>query len=227
MPETVLVIEDEQNVAAFIQQGLQEAGYEVFLAYNGHQGLDFLQQKSIDIIILDKILPGMDGIEILKLIKSSPQSDIPILMLSALGSTENVVNGLDNGADDYLTKPFKFKELIARLRALSRRRSVNIAPSDRLEIADLSLDRTAKLVERGEKEIKLTSTEFRLLEYLMLNKNKVMSRIDILENVWDINFNMGTNVVDVYVNYLRNKIDKGHEQKLIQTVIGMGYMIKE
>lgn len=227
MAETVLLIEDEQNVAAFIQQGLQEAGYEVYLAYNGHQGLALLEQKIIDIIILDIILPGMDGIEILKHVRSSKFHEIPILLLTALSNTDSVVSGLDNGADDYLTKPFKFKELIARLRALARRRGNGVQQTDILAIADLELDRTAKSVQRGGQEIKLTSTEFRLLEYLLINKNKVMSRIDILENVWDINFNMGTNVVDVYVNYLRNKVDKKFDNKLIQTVIGMGYIMKE
>ena len=227
MAITVLVIEDEQNVAAFIKQGLNEAGYDVFLAYNGEQGMDLLAQKHIDVIILDVILPGMDGLEISRQIRKSNQVHIPILMLTALGNTDNVVKGLDSGADDYLVKPFKFKELVARIRALTRRSGTPVQHHDVLEIADLQLDRDTKLVNRAGKEIKLTSTEFRLLEYLLLNQNRVLNRIDILENVWDINFNMGTNVVDVYVNYLRNKIDKGFPTKLIQTVIGMGYTMRE
>ncbi len=227
MTKTVLVIEDEPNVAAFIKQGLNEAGYEVFLAYNGEQGLELLRQKPIDLIVLDVILPGMDGIEALGKVRNSGLKHIPILMLTALGSTENVVKGLDNGADDYLVKPFKFKELLARIRALSRRREPEANPSETLGISDLVLDRGTKIVQRAGREIKLTSTEYRLLEYLLLNKNKVLSRIDILENVWDINFNMGTNVVDVYVNYLRNKIDREFSPRLIQTVIGMGYTIRE
>lgn len=227
MSKTVLVIEDEHNVAAFIKQGLNEAGYEVFLAYNGEQGLELLSQKSIDVIILDIILPGKDGIEISRHIRQSGHKQVPILMLTALGNTENVVRGLDNGADDYLVKPFKFKELLARIRALRRRRGMQPHQGDILVVADLELDREAKMVQRAGREVKLTSTEYRLLEYLLLNKNKVLSRIDILENVWDINFNMGTNVVDVYVNYLRNKVDKDFSPRLIHTVIGMGYTIRE
>ncbi len=227
MTKTVLVIEDEHNVAAFIKKGLNEAGFEVFLAYNGEQGFELLQQKQIDLIILDLILPGVDGLEISRKIRSSGPVGVPILMLTALGTTDNVVKGLDNGADDYLVKPFKFQELLARIRALTRRRSQFTDNFDKLAAMDLELDRDAKSVYRAGREIKLTSTEFRLLEYLLLNKNKVLSRIDILENVWDINFNLGTNVVDVYVNYLRNKIDKEFNPRLIQTVIGMGYIIKE
>lgn len=222
----ILVIEDEQNVAAFVQQGLKETGYEVFLAYDGTNGLDLLTQQSFDLIILDIMLPGMDGREIAIKIRQMGYKDLPILMLTALGTTENIVKGLDAGADDYLIKPFKFKELLARIRALSRRSGGSTVAHKIYKILDLELDSDSKSVKRAGTPIKLTSTEFRLLEFLMKNQNKVLSRIDILENVWDINFNMGTNVVDVYVNYLRNKIDKNFEPKLIQTVIGMGYMVK-
>lgn len=226
MAMKILVIEDEQNVAAFVQQGLKETGYEVFLAYNGANGLDLLTQQNFDLIILDIMLPGMDGREIASRVRQMGYKDLPILMLTALGTTENIVKGLDAGADDYLIKPFKFKELLARIRALSRRSGTSTVAHQIYKILDLELDSDSKSVKRAGKLIKLTSTEFRLLEFLMKNQNKVLSRIDILENVWDINFNMGTNVVDVYVNYLRNKIDKNFEPKLIQTVIGMGYMIK-
>ena len=222
----ILVIEDEQNVAAFVQQGLKETGYEVYLAYDGTNGLDLLTQQSFDLIILDIMLPGMDGREIAIKIRQMGYKDLPILMLTALGTTENIVKGLDAGADDYLIKPFKFKELLARIRALSRRSGGSTVAHKIYKILDLELDSDSKSVKRAGTPIKLTSTEFRLLEFLMKNQNKVLSRIDILENVWDINFNMGTNVVDVYVNYLRNKIDKNFEPKLIQTVIGMGYMVK-
>ena len=225
--KTILVVEDEQNVASFIRQGLMEEGYEVFLAYDGQTGLDLLSQKEIDLIILDVILPGKSGLEIAKEIRNSPHQAVPIIMLTALGSTDNVVKGLDSGADDYLIKPFKFKELLARIRVHVRRQRIVQAPHQILKVADLEMDLDAKTVQRGGEEIKLTSTEYRLLNYFMRNKNKVLNRLDILENVWDINFNMGTNVVDVYVNYLRNKIDKNHEPKLIQTVIGMGYVMKE
>jgi DNA-binding response OmpR family regulator len=148
-------------------------------------------------------------------------------MLTALGSTENVVSGLDSGADDYLPKPFKFKELLARVRALLRRRDRSVVIDSSLSIADLVLNRDTKVATRAGREIKLTATEYRLLEYFMKNPRRVLSRIDLLENVWDVNFDMGTNVVDVYVNYLRNKMDKGFSIKLIHTVIGMGYMLKE
>lgn len=223
----ILLIEDEQNVAAFIKKGLQEEGYEVIMAYDGVTGLDLLKQHSIDLVILDVILPGMSGLDVCKSIRNSDQLDVPVLMLTALGSTENVVSGLDSGADDYLAKPFKFKELLARVRALLRRRSRPEEPSRFLSIADLELNRDTKTAVRAGQEIKLTATEYRLLEYLMKNPRRVLSRVDLLENVWDINFDMGTNVVDVYVNYLRNKMDKGFSPKLIHTVIGMGYMLKE
>tara|TARA_R110002051_G_scaffold323383_1_gene416830 strand:+ start:567 stop:1250 length:684 start_codon:yes stop_codon:yes gene_type:complete len=226
MSKSILVVEDEHNVAAFIKQGLVEEGYEVFVAYEGQQGIELLKQKEIDLLILDVILPGMDGRVIAGKIRELGYDELPIIMLTALGTTENIVQGLDSGADDYLVKPFKFKELLARIRALTRRNGSMVTTSRKLVLQDLELDSDAKVVKRGGVEIKLTSTEFRLLECLLKNKNKVLSRIDILENVWDINFNMGTNVVDVYVNYLRNKIDKDYDPKLIQTVIGMGYVIK-
>lgn len=221
------MIEDEQNVAAFIKQGLTEAGYDVFLAYDGKNGIDLLQQKDIDLMVLDIILPGMDGKEVAKKVRELGYDSLPIIMLTALGTTENVVKGLDAGADDYMVKPFKFKELLARIRALARRNVAAALLTQKLTILDLELDRDSKIVTRSGEEIKLTSTEFRLLEFFLKNKNRVLSRIDILENVWDINFNLGTNVVDVYVNYLRNKIDKNFDQKIIQTVIGMGYTVKE
>ena len=165
----------------------------------------------------------MDGLEVAKRIRQLGYESLPIIMLTALGTTENIVKGLDAGADDYLIKPFKFKELLARIRARTRKREISGNSKRILKIEDLELDMDAKIVKRA---IKLTSTEYRLLEYLLKNRNRVLSRVDILENVWDINFNMGTNVVDVYVNYLRNKIDKKFETKLIHTVIGMGYILK-
>lgn len=227
MSKAILVIEDEHNVATFIKKGLNEAGYDVYLAYEGIQGIELLGQKQIDLLILDIILPGMDGRVLAKKIRELGYQDLPIIMITALGTTENVVQGLDSGADDYLVKPFKFKELLARIRALLRRNGSTFTIGRKLTLGDLELDSDAKVVKRAGKEIKLTSTEFRLLEYMLQNKNRVLNRIDILENVWDIHFNLGTNVVDVYVSYLRNKIDKGHNPKLIQTVIGMGYVIKD
>jgi DNA-binding response OmpR family regulator len=223
----ILVIEDEPNVAAFISQGLQESGYNVFVAYDGQKGLELLSQKNISLVVLDIVLPGMDGREIAKKIREMGYINLPIIMLTALGTTENIVKGLDAGADDYLVKPFKFKELLARIRARTRNKNLPLNKNYKLILGDLEMDNDAKLVKRAGEEIKLTSTEFRLLEYLLKNKNKVLNRIDILENVWDVNFNMGTNVVDVYVNYLRNKVDKNYDTKLIHTVIGMGYILKK
>lgn len=188
--------------------------------------MELLKQKEIDLVVLDIILPGIDGLEVAKRIRQMGYETLPIIMLTALGTTENIVKGLDSGADDYLIKPFKFKELLARIRARTRKISISENSNHILTIDDLELDLDAKIANRAGSEIKLTSTEFRLLEYLLKNKNRVLNRIDILENVWDINFNMGTNVVDVYVNYLRNKVDKKFETKLIHTVIGMGYILK-
>ncbi|EAR14322.1 MULTISPECIES: response regulator transcription factor [Robiginitalea] len=226
MGNRILLIEDEYAIASFVTQGLQESGYAVAVCYDGEKGLEMLQDGDFDLVILDIVLPGMDGREVARTIRGQGL-DLPILMLTALGSTENVVRGLDSGADDYLVKPFKFKELEARVRALSRRRSSGPRGNRTLSAGNLVLDRDAKTVRRGEADIHLTATEYRLLEYLLLNKNRVLSRIDILESVWDITFNLGTNVVDVYVNYLRNKIDKPFDSKLIHTVIGMGYTLKD
>lgn len=196
------------------------------MAYDGLNGLELLKQNQIDLVVLDVILPGIDGREVAKKIRQMGYSTLPIIMLTALRETDNIVKGLDAGADDYMVKPFKFKELLARIRARTRKQGELANTNQKLTIEDLELDTDAKVVKRAGKDVNLTSTEFRLLEYLLKNKNRVSSRIEILESVWDINFNMGTNVVDVYVNYLRNKIDKKHETKLIHTVIGMGYVIK-
>ncbi|MEN7547872.1 response regulator transcription factor [Rapidithrix thailandica] len=223
----ILLVEDEQNIASFVKKGLTEQGYEVMVAYDGPMGLQLASQYDFDLIILDIILPGINGVEVCKKIRETAVQLMPILMLTALGTTENIVQGLDAGADDYLAKPFKFKELLARIRALTRRTMRDSSNTKVLNIADLELDTDMKIARRSGKEIKLTSREYRLLEYLMKHQRKVMSRIDILESVWDVNFDMGTNVVDVYVNYLRNKIDKDFSPKLIHTVIGMGYVMKE
>jgi DNA-binding response OmpR family regulator len=220
-----LLIEDEAAVAVMINKGLSESGYSVTVAPDGHIGLDMALNNHFDIIILDIMLPGINGLELCKKLRRHEVST-PILMLTALDSTENIVTGLDNGADDYMTKPFKFPELEARLRNLARRNSNTVKPSDLLQAGDLVMNNAAKSVHRNGQEISLTATEYRLLEFMLRNKGKVLSRIELLENVWSINFNMGTNVVDVYVNYLRKKIDKNSSVKLIHTVTGMGYIIK-
>lgn len=178
-----------------------------------------------DLLILDIMLPGMNGVQICREVRKKDDA-IPIVMLTALSSTENVITGLDSGADDYIVKPFKLAELEARIRTLMRRSRNNTAPKDVINVADLEVDLVSKTAKRADKQINLTATEYRLLEYFVKNPNKVLSRIQILENVWDIDFNMGTNVVDVYVNYLRKKLDNNYETRLIQTVFGMGYMFK-
>lgn len=220
----ILLVEDEVNVSAFIKRGLEEQGYEVDVAFDGVTGKSLAFQNEYDVIILDIILPNTNGWEVCKSIRER-NIKTPILMLSALGTTDDKVNGLDLGADDYLTKPFKFRELQARIRALSRRRY--ISDQELITIDDLEVDMTAKTASRNGQLLQLTSREFRLLEYFIKNKGRVLSRMQILEAVWEVNFDLGSNVVDVYVNYLRNKIDKNHPNKLIHTVIGMGYVMKE
>ncbi|MFC6101796.1 response regulator transcription factor [Olivibacter domesticus] len=227
MANRILVIEDQAKLASLIQRGLSAEGYHVNIALDGETGLDMVNSTSYDIIILDLMLPGISGMEVCQLLRKE-NNQIPILMLTALNATNNVVDGLDSGADDYMVKPFKFEELKARVRTLARRLSpLSLKSKSVIQIMDLVLDMDTRTASRAGKEIILTATEYRLLEFLMKNKNKVLTRIEILEHVWDINFNMGTNVVDVYVNYLRKKVDKNYDIKLINTMIGMGYVIKE
>ncbi len=224
----ILLIEDETAVISLIERGLKEKGLSVSIAMDGTTGLQMIRDHEFDLLILDLMLPGANGIQVCKEIRANGY-DLPIIMLTALGSTENIITGLDSGADDYMSKPFKISELVARVNALGRRSQKNKTSSEQhlLSIADLQLDTDAKLVTRNDEVLPLTSTEYKLLEFFMKNKGKVLSRMEILEHVWDIDFNMGTNVVDVYVNYLRKKIDKNREDKLIQTMIGMGYMMKD
>ncbi|MBK0403836.1 response regulator transcription factor [Adhaeribacter sp. BT258] len=221
----ILVVEDELNVAAFIKRGLEENSFEVDVAYDGNTGLLLARQKEYHLAILDVIMPGLNGLEVCRQLRNWDAS-LPILMLTALGTTDDVVTGLEAGADDYLAKPFKFKELLARVRALTRRKNLQNLTGSKLTFADLELDLDTKVVSRGGKNINLTAREFALLEYFMKNPGKVLGRIDLLENVWELNYDLGSNVVDVYVNYLRNKIDKEFPVKLIHTVIGMGYALK-
>lgn len=222
----LLVVEDEPNVVSVISRGLTDEGFTVSIAPDGLIGKQMAIDNHFDLIILDIMLPGINGLELCKIIKAL-KPGIPVIMLTALGTTENVVNGLDNGADDYLIKPFKFAELFARIRMLLRRYQGTVNLDQIITIADLQVNLSAKAVKRDKTDIVLTATEYRLLEYLAKNKGKILSRIDILENVWDIDFNLGTNVVDVYVNYLRKKIDKSSDQKLIHTAVGLGYVLKE
>ncbi|HEV7348578.1 response regulator transcription factor [Telluribacter sp.] len=225
----ILLIEDDAHVCSFVNKGLSEEGFEVSVAMDGGVGLQMAVTIPYDLIILDIMLPSIGGMDVCKLIREH-NGQVPILLLSALGSTENVVMGLDTGADDYLTKPFKFIELVARIRALLRRKeSLKIEESgqEALRFGDLELNDYTKEVRRKNQEISLTSTEYRLLLMFMNNPRRVLSRVEILEEVWGVNFDMGTNVVDVYVNYLRKKLEKSGEPRMIHTVIGMGYVMKE
>lgn len=225
----ILLVEDEVSVASLIIRSLSQEGYEVSLAPDGNTGLDMALQSSFDLIILDIMLPGINGIELCKRIRAAGNLT-PVLMLTALGTTQNIVTGLDSGADDYMVKPYKLAELLARVRSMIRRRHNNNheeKTATLIQLADLELNTDDKTAMRGGQKIDLTATEYRLLHYLMVNRKRVLSRMDILEKVWGIDFNMNTKVVDVYVNYLRKKIDKDYTPKLIHTVVGMGYILKE
>ncbi len=228
----IIVIEDEAHVVSFINKGLSEEGFEVSVAFDGKTGLQMIRSVDFDLVILDVMLPDTNGIDVCKSIRQT-NSHIPILFLTALGTSENVVLGLEAGADDYLVKPFKFIELVARVKSLLRRAATQVGETaDPQEdyifrVADLVLNDYTKTLERNGKQISLTTTEYRMMLFFLKNKNKVLSRADILENVWGVNFDMGTNVVDVYVNYLRKKIDRVSDKKLIHTVIGMGYVLRE
>ncbi len=224
----ILLVEDEAALAGMLSKGLKEAGYEVSVAPDGLIGHEMAFKNQFDVLILDIMLPGMNGMQLCKELRRQ-QVDIPILMLTALGTTENIVAGLDSGADDYLVKPFQFAELEARLRTLARRKSLgnNNGPTDVLQIGNLSLNTSTRSATLNSEPVNLTATEYRLLEFMLQNRGRVLSRMELLENVWGIDFNMSTNVVDVYVNYLRKKVDTNPAQKLIHTMIGMGYILKE
>jgi len=221
----ILLIEDEPKVAAFIKKGLEEQLNNVSVAYDGSVGCKMALENDYDLIILDVVLPHINGMEVCKLVRQL-KKEVPILMLSALDTVNDKVQGLENGADDYLTKPFHFEELLARIKALNRRKDL-VLPGTIYQVGDLEMDCYKKTVSRKGKIILLSAKEFTLLEVLMANKNRVLSRIYIAEAVWGISFNRGTNLIDVYINYLRSKVDKGYEKQLIHTVIGMGYIIKD
>lgn len=227
---SILLIEDEPDVVNFVKKGLGEESFEVSVALNGFDGLEMVLNNQYDIVLLDIMIPEKNGIEVCKEIRAKG-IQTPILFLTALNTPDNIALGLNSGADDYLVKPFKFNELIARVNAILRRSNIKKTgsqePKVKYVVSNLLFDDDAKKVSRNGKEILLTATEYRLLFTLLKNKGKVLSRIDLLENVWDISFNLGTNVVDVYINYLRKKIDADFEPKLIHTVVGMGYILKE
>ena len=219
----LLVIEDEKKVASFIKKGLEEEHYAVDVAYDGEEGLYLSETNDYDLVILDLMIPKIHGWDVLKKIRAK-RNNVPILVLTARDSIEDKVKGLDSGCDDYLTKPFAFAELLARIRALLRREKTEKEPI--LRIADLTLSLVTHKVARRGKEIELTSREYTLLEYFMRNPDKVLTRTMISEHVWDYHFDSMTNVIDVYVNYLRKKIDKDFEPKLIHTLRGIGYIMK-
>lgn len=221
----IILVEDEINIASFIERGLREFGHEVSVVYDGNAGWELLQNESFDLLILDIIMPGMNGLELCRMYRQRFGYHSPVVMLTALGTTDDIVKGLDAGADDYLVKPFSFQELEARIKALLRRSKE--VPVQQLVCGDLILDCTLRRARRGNMDIDLTVKEYRLLEYFLLHQRAVFSRLTLLRDVWDKNFDTNTNVVDVYVNYLRAKIDKGFEDKLIHTVVGVGYMMTD
>lgn len=230
----IVLIEDESSVVSFIKKGLQELDYEISVALDGATGIKMVGGNDFDMIILDIMLPDINGLEVCKEIRKNNKT-IPILFLTALDSSENIVLGLESGGDDYLVKPFKFIELVARIKSLLRRSGhSNGAEADEIEndanifqFEDLKVNDYTKKVIRGGTEITLTSTEYKLLLYFLNNPEKVISRAEILDAVWGVNYELGTNVVDVYVNYLRKKLDTQEDNKIIHTVIGMGYVLKK
>jgi len=220
----ILIVEDEKKVASFVKRGLEEEQYAVDVAYDGEEGLYMASNNPYDLLILDLMLPKKDGLTIVKELRAKDIST-PILCLTAKDKVEDVVAGLDSGSDDYLTKPFAFAELVARVRALLRRPTQDRGAE--IVFADLRLDPVAHKVWRGDGEIILTAKEYALLEYFIRNPNKILTRTMIAEHVWDYNFDSFTNIIDVYVNYLRKKVDKDYDKKLIHTVRGVGYVLKE
>ncbi len=219
----ILIAEDERKVANFVRKGLHEEGYSVDIAFDGKEGLKLGRESAYDLIILDIYMPGLDGLTVLRTLREE-KVRTPVLLLTVRATIEDKVLGLDSGADDYLTKPFAFQELLARVRALLRRQSES--GTTVLRVGDLILDLSRRTVDRGNRRVDLSLKEFSLLEYLMRNAGRVLTRTMIIEHVWNYDFDNETNVVDVYVNYLRRKIDAGHEQKLIHTVRGVGYVVK-
>jgi DNA-binding response OmpR family regulator len=223
----ILIVEDEKKIADTLRLGLSEHGYEVQVAYDGQIGLKIFLNDQFDLIILDINLPGMNGFELCKLIRRSNER-VPVLMLTSMSQMTDKVEGYDAGADDYMVKPFEFRELLLKMRVLLKRTVNQQFPvGNILKASDLSMNLDSKEVYRGTSKIKLTAKEFQLLEYLLRNKNRVVSRADLAINVWDIDFDTNTNVIDVYISYVRNKVDKNFEQKLIQTHVGMGYVLKD
>jgi two-component system, OmpR family, copper resistance phosphate regulon response regulator CusR len=219
----ILIVEDEPKVASFIKKGLEENHYNAEIAYDGLSAEKLAQLYKYNLFILDIIIPGISGLDLCKKLKKL-NSNVPVLMLTALGTTDDKIMGFDAGADDYLVKPFEFRELLARVKVLLKKANQSLDTVNTLKVRDLELDLDNKVARRGSSHIDLTAKEFSLLEYFMRNSGRVLSRNDIAEKVWDLRFDFGTNVVDVYVNFLRKKIDKGYDKKLIHTRVGFGYV---
>ena len=223
----ILIIEDEKKIADTLRMGLSEYGYYTELAYDGIIGKKLLLTKTYDLIVLDINLPGINGYELCKMIRVH-NSALPVIMLTSMSTLNDKIEGYNAGADDYLVKPFEFRELIMKIRALLKRTlNEHLPVGNMLRAKDLEMNLDTKEVIRDGQKINLTAKEFQLLEYFLRNKNRVLSRADIAVNVWEIDFQSNTNVIDVYVNYLRNKIDKKYSEKLIQTHVGMGYILRE
>jgi DNA-binding response OmpR family regulator len=222
----ILLVEDEHKIADTLRQGLTENGYAVEVAYDGSIGLKLFEAMLFHIVVLDINLPGINGYELCRIIRSR-NTQVPVVMLTALSTLNDKIEGYDSGADDYIIKPFEFKELLMKIRVLLKRTmNLNVATGNVLKAGDLEMNLDSKEVKREGTVINLTAKEFQLLEYLLRNKNRVVSRADIAINVWDIDFDTNTNVIDVYINYVRNKVDKPFQEKLIQTQVGMGYILK-
>ena len=221
----ILIVEDEQKIARFLELELKYEGYDVDIANNGREGFEKGKSPDVDLIILDLMLPGLSGIEVCRRLRQ--QSDVPIIMLTAKDDISDKVTGLDIGADDYMTKPFAVEELLARIRVLLKRRNVKNINDDLLIIGKLKLSKNNYKVEYDNENVELTKKEFELLEYLMRNKNIVLSREKILDNVWGYDFFGDTNIIDVYIRYIRSKIDQKYNVSLIETVRGVGYIIRD
>ncbi|MBW9277035.1 response regulator transcription factor [Bacteroides hominis] len=224
----ILVVEDEQRVAELLKRGLEESGYQVELAYDGAWGLRLFRTGEFQMVISDVILPKMSGFELCKEIRNI-NNRVPVLMLTALGTTDDKLDGFDAGADDYMVKPFDFRELNARIKVLLKRRLPGIPETQLTELvyADLRIDRQTKTVYRQEREIKLSPKEYNLLLYMAENPERLLTRVEIADKVWNTHFDTGTNFIDVYINYLRKKIDRDYDVKLIHTKPGMGFIFRQ
>lgn len=219
----ILIIEDEKHLAEILKKGLEENGFTVDMSFDGEEGLYMAETYPYDAVLLDIMLPRVDGLTILDNLRKK-EMDVPVLLITAKGEVEERVKGLDIGADDYIAKPFDFSELLARLKAVIRRSKGK--PSPIIKIGDLIIDTNSRTVKRAEKEIKLSATEYKILEYLAINSGRVVSRTELIDHIYDFEFDLDSNVIDVYINYIRNKIDKGSNKQLIQTMRGVGYVLK-